>query len=116
MKLAKVLAAVAVLGFVGMAMAQEAPKEKPKGLYGKIVKVEGTDVTVKTMARRGTEGKEVVVKTDDKTVVTIDGKDAKFADLKEGYFVRVTPAEGTATKIAARTKPREHKPAPAPAK
>jgi hypothetical protein len=122
MKLATLLALVAVMGLVGVVVAADAPKEAPKdkpahdmGIRGKIVKVEGANVVVKTWARGG-EGKEVTVVTDDKTVVTIDEKDAKVADLKADLFVRITPAEGTAQKIVASTKaPERKKPADAPA-
>jgi hypothetical protein len=102
MKLAKLLAVVAVVAMVGsIVMAQDAPAAR--GLRGTIVKVEGANVIVKTMARGTTEAKEVTVATDDKTAVTVDGKEAKLADLKAGMRVNVTPAEGTATKIAAST-------------
>ena len=107
MKLAKILAAVCVLGLVGYVLADE-PTTKPShpnALQGKVVKVEGTDVTIHTR-KHG----EVVVKTDDKTVVTIDDNDAKVSDLKEGMRVWVTPPEGVATKITARTKPPTTKP------
>jgi hypothetical protein len=117
MKLANLLAVVAILGLAGMAYAADepspSPSPKPKfdGIGGKIVKVDGAKITVKTRAHRGEDAKEVVVTTDDKTTVTLDDKDAKVADLKVDMFVRVSPAEGTATKIVASTKmPERHKP------
>jgi len=114
MKIAKVLALVGILGLAAAAWAEGEATSKPaphKGLRGKVVKVDGANVVVKTWAREG-EGKEVTVATDDKTVVTIDEKEAKVADLKADMTVLVTPAEGTATKIVARTKaPKRDKPA-----
>jgi len=102
MKLANVLAAVVILSFAGSVLAQTATRPA-RGLRGTIVKVDGTNVVVKTMARGGAESKEVTVATDDKTAVTIEGKEAKVADLKAGLLVNVTPTEGTATKITATT-------------
>jgi hypothetical protein len=74
-----------------------ADEAKPATLKGTVVKVEEAKVTVKV------GDKEVVVVTDSKTVVTLDGKDAKVADLKAGLRVSVTPVEGVATTIKART-------------
>ena len=42
----------------------------------------------------------LAVESYDKTEVTIEGNPGKLADLKPGQKVVVTPAEGTATKIA----------------
>lgn len=95
------LALALCIGFTGTAHA--AKEKKGKALRGKITKVEDGKITVK----HGSD--EVTVSTDDKTSVTLDGKDAKVADLKEGLFVAVTPAEGTATSITATTKRPEHK-------
>jgi hypothetical protein len=116
MKLANIVAAVAVLGLVSWALASVEPTTKPKhdGVRGQIVKIDGNNITIKTRARGETEGKEVVVKTDDKTVFTLDEKEAKLADLKADYWVRVTPAEGTATKVNAFTKKPERRKPDAP--
>ena len=105
MKLANLLAAVAVLGFVSYVLADDTPTTKPHhdGIGGKIVKIDGTNIVIKTRAHGDVESKEVTVATDDKTVFTLDGKDAKLADMKEGLWVRVTPAQGTATKVSAKT-------------
>lgn len=115
MKIGHVLALVLVLAVAVSLFAADAPTSasKPSTLRGKIVKVDGVNVTVKTMVRGG-EGKEVVVVTDDKTTVTLDGKAAKVADLKADLFVKVTPAEGTAVTIDATTKAPE-RPAKKPA-
>jgi hypothetical protein len=119
MKVAKLLALVVVLGMVGVAVAAEgdAPKKtRTPGIWGKIVKVEGTNIVVASRTRGSTETKEVTVATDDKTVFTLDEKEAKLADLKADMFVRITPATGTAEKVIASTKmpERPKKPAEAP--
>lgn len=119
MKVAKLLALVAILGMVGFAMAQDAPKkERTRGIFGKIVKVDGKNIVVATRTRGSEDTKEVTVATDDKTVVTLDEKEAKLADLKADMFVRITPATGTAEKVIASTKmpERKKKPAEEPAK
>ena len=93
-----------------MALADDQPTTKPHGdhIGGKIVKVDGANLVIKTWAHGDQESKEVTVKTDDKTVFTLDGNDAKLADMKADLFVRVTPREGTATKVEAFTKPPHH--------
>ena len=101
MKVATVLAVVAVLGIASFAMAQDAnaPAKAP-GLRGQIVSVAADgNVVVKVTSRKG--DKEVTVATNKDTVVTIDGADKKVADLTKDLYVVVTPAEGTATKIVA---------------
>ena len=95
------LLGLATLGFVTRAYAADPPpadkkadEKKAKNLRGEVVKVDGNKITIKT------KDKEVVVVTDDKTQVTIEGTAGKLADLKVGQNVVVTPAEGTATKIS----------------
>ena len=105
---AVMLAGVMVLGLVSIVTAAEGGAHK--GLHGKIAKVDGVNVTVTVKERGSKDTKDIVVVTDDKTVVTLEGKAAKVADLKEGMYVRVTPAEGTATEIkATATKPERPK-------
>jgi hypothetical protein len=98
--------AVALMGFVGKSYAadEKAPAPAPapakdaakkeKNVRGEVVKVDGAKVTIKTKG-----DKEVIVTTDDKTQVVIEGNPGKVADLKAGQKVIITPAEGTATKI-----------------
>jgi len=124
MKVGKLLALAAILCMVGVAMAQDAPKdapkqERPKGIAGKIKSVDGMKLVITKRAREGQEATEVTVTADDKTVVTLDRKEATMADLKADMFVFVTPETGTAEKIVASTKMRERKkpteePKPAP--
>ncbi len=104
MRFATLLAVAGVLCLAGEAMAQGGGGggRGPMGLFGTVVKVDGTNLVIKQMVRGG-EAKEITVATDDKTKVTLDGKDAKLADLKAGMRVIVNPAEGTATTVAATT-------------
>ncbi len=95
------LVAFGVLAYVGQAYAADpapapAQKEakKEKAVRGEVVKVEGNKLTIK-----GKDNKEIVIATDDKTEVMIEGAPGKLADLKAGQKVVITPAEGTATKI-----------------
>lgn len=117
MKAAKLLAMVAVVGLVCsslLAAEGDAPKkERPKGIYGKIVKVEDKAVTIKTKAKDA-EAKEVTVAVDDKTVVMVDKKEAKLADLKTDMMCFVTP-ETASDKVAA-TKISAWAPKPKPEK
>jgi hypothetical protein len=120
MKVAKLLALVVVLGMVGVAVAAEgdAPKKtRPPGLRGQVVKVDGTNVVVKKWAREEADRKEVTVDASG-AAVTIDGAEAKLADLKEGMYVTITPETGKAEKIVAVTKrpERPKKPTDAPKK
>lgn len=106
MKVSHLLAAVALLGMVSFAMAAKGDKGKgkgPKGLQGKVVSVDTTakTVTIKTGGKK--ESKEVVVTTDDKTTITVDGNAATLENLEAGMMVAVTPATGTAEKIMAKT-------------
>ena len=120
MKVAKLLALAVVLGMVGVAVAAEgdAPKKtRPPGIMGKIVKIDGTNIVIAKRTRGSDQTTEVTVATDDKTVVTLDRKEAKLADLKADMFVFVTPETGTAAKVSAMTKmPERKKPADAPKK
>ena len=115
MKVAKLLALAAVLGMVGVAVAAEdAPKRtRTRGVYGKIVKVDGTNITVASRTRGSKDTKEVIVATDAKTVVTIDGEASSVDKLAKDMHVRITPATGTAAKISASTKARERRKKPA---
>jgi len=105
------LVAFGLMGFVTRsayaadpAPAKKADEKKAKNVRGEVVKIDGNKVTIKA------KDKEIVVVTDDKTQIMIEGAPGKFADLKVGQKVVVTPAEGTATKIAV-PKPKEKKPA-----
>jgi hypothetical protein len=106
-----VMLGLALLSFVGIAQAAQANKaaKGPKALNGTILKIDGTSITVKHPVKNA-DPKEVVVATDKDTKITLDGNEAKLADLKEGMRVKVTPATGTAKTIDAKTvKPRAKK-------
>lgn len=96
-KLAAVLAVVAMVSAVYAADSATPKPEKKKGLKGQVVKVDGTNLVINS-GKKGQE-KEVTVATDAKTVVTIEGKEGKLADLHAGQRVVVSPDTGTAEKI-----------------
>jgi hypothetical protein len=81
--------------------AKAAKADKKAALKGDVVKVEGTNLTISSGKKANP--KEVVVATDDKTVVVIVGKEGKLADIKAGQKVVVTPETGTAARIEAKT-------------
>jgi len=106
----KLVAGLAVGAMVGAFNANAAdpvkavpPPTKPAkpakkaGLKGSVVKVDGTNLVIS--AGKKNDAKEVTVATDDKTVVTIEGKPAKVSDLKPGQKVLITPETGTAQTI-----------------
>jgi hypothetical protein len=93
-----VMAIVAMVGIVHAADPKP-PKAPKKGttLKGAVVKVDGTNLVVNSGKKGG--DKEITVETNEKTVVTIEGKEGKLADLKPGQRVTVTPDTGVAEKI-----------------
>jgi hypothetical protein len=97
------VALVGILGFSGFVRAADTPAKTPKPHAGHFVKIDGT----KLVYMGGTlgKGKEHTVATDDKTKVTIDDKEAKLSDLKEGIFIEVTVVDKVATIVAASTTP-----------
>ena len=108
------IAVVALLigGLVGVAQAKKPADGKGKTgkpVRGQIVSVaaDGTNVVVMTSGKKATE---ITVTTDDKTKVTIDGTDAKLADLKKDLWVQITPGTGLATDIKATTAKPEKTP------
>ena len=97
----KMLALVVALGFVSAVSAKDAAKgdKAGSGVKGLVTKVSGDKITVKS--GHGDAAKEVEISTDANTKVTIDGKEGKVADIKEGHHVSVTPSSGTALTIEA---------------
>jgi hypothetical protein len=95
-----------LVAFSGALMAADKPADKPKkaSVKGEVVKVEGTKVTIKSKKA------DVVVDTNDKTEVIIEGKAGKVADLKAGQKVVATVTDGVATRIEV-AKPKAAKPA-----
>ncbi|HEY7120347.1 MAG TPA: hypothetical protein VH475_27410 [Tepidisphaeraceae bacterium] len=96
-KLLAVLAILAMVSAVNAADKKAAKAEKKAVLRGQVVKVDGTKVVINSGKKNNQ--KEVTVETDDKTVVTIEGKQGKLADLQPGQRVVVKPDTGTATSI-----------------
>lgn len=103
-----VIAMITLVGFVGFTRAEDAPK--PKVHKGVFVKVDNNVVTYHGGVKG--KGKEYTIKIDDSTKVTLDGKDAKIADIKGDTYIEITETKGTASAITALTTP----PAPKPAK
>jgi hypothetical protein len=109
MKVAKLLAMAAVVGLFSYALVAaegDAPKpERPKGLRGTVVKVDGANLVIKKMAKEEADRVEVTVLTDAKTKVTIgDNADAKVADLKADMRVFITPEDAGKEKAAVTIK------------
>jgi len=71
----------------------DAKKEKENTVVGTVLKVDGTNITIKT---RGKNAGEVVIATDAKTEFQFNGKTATIEKIKPGQELVVTPA-ATAT-------------------
>ncbi len=84
-------AALALVGFVGVAVAADkaAPAEKDQNTHNvTIVKVEGNNLTV-----TGKDGKEHTHAVAKDATITCDGKECKLTDLKDGDKAVVTLAK-----------------------
>ena len=105
------IVALLICGLVGVVQAK-APadgKKKEKPVRGQIISVaaDGTSVVIMTA---GKTASEMTITTDAKTKVTVDGTEAKLADLKKDLYVLVTPGTGVATTITATTAKPDKKP------
>jgi hypothetical protein len=104
---AALLVSFALLGFVSVAQAARGGKKAANGVNGAVVSVASETtpktITIKVKEKATGETKEVTVTVDDSTKYTLDGADAKLTDIKAGQRVKVTPATGTATAVAATT-------------
>ena len=101
---ANVLAMALVAGFAGAVLADDAGggKTDEKPLKGKVVSVASDGLSfIITSGRK--DPKQTTVTCDANTTVTIDGNASKVTDLKEGLFVEVSPATGTAKTVTAKT-------------
>ena len=76
------------------------PKAKSHTHKGMFVKADAKELTYKGI--KGPE-KEHTIKVDDKTKVTLDGKDAKLADLKADNYLVIADEGGWPPAIAAST-------------
>ena len=74
-----------------------------KGVHGKVQSTSAAGIVIKTR-----DGKEVTVKTDDKTKFTKDGKPALASDVKPGETISATPETGTATEVRIHTGSGRH--------
>jgi ribosomal protein L6P/L9E len=86
----------------GVARKITAYTSDPHDLRGTILSV---DAAKGTLVVKPAEGDNVTVTTNADTKVTLDGKDAKLADLKAGMMVGIMPATGVAKMIHARSGP-----------
>lgn len=76
-------------------------EKKPVVLFGKIIKAVDDQGVIIILPKGKTDPLKdgVKISTNDKTVVVIDGKQAKPADLNEGNQVKVTVVNGIADRI-----------------
>ena len=96
------LVLVCMFAFAGFVHAADAKTGKSAPKKGIFEKVDGKNLYYKGGAK-GT-GQEWYLATDDKTKVTIDGKDAALADLKAGQVLTFTISKDTViTKVEAVT-------------
>lgn len=111
--LAKVLAVVAVMAFVVPAFGAEGDKPKGKGerpsVYG-VLKAVGEGTVTIAMKKDG-EAKDVDVKVNADTKVSVDREAKDLAALKDlvGKRAAAWCTDGVATRIAVMTKAPEHK-------
>jgi ribosomal protein S17 len=87
----------------GQAHAQKVQAKK-RTVKGTVSSVDGETVVVSVTSKKTGATKDRKIKTDDKTKVTVDGKEAKLSDLKAGQQVVITPGEekgAPASEIAA---------------
>ena len=73
-----------------------AQKKENPGVVGTVLKTDGANIVLQT---HGKNSAEVTVVTDAKTQFELKGAAAKFADIKPGMQVVVTPPTGTAQKV-----------------
>lgn len=94
------LAMVGILTFTSFVHAAPDANYKRASKTGVLEKVDGKNIIYKGGAK-GT-GKEWLLVTDDKTKITLDGKEAKLDDLKEGQSLKLAiSSEGVLTKVDA---------------
>ena len=85
------LAQAAVIPHTGVQqLADDTTQKKVHHMKGTISSVDGMTVVVSSTNKQGV-AKDHKVKTDDKTKITLDGKEAKLSDLKAGQEVTITP-------------------------
>ena len=82
------------------------PQKPPTDRVGLLLKVEPTQLTLKTYGKLPAE---ILVPVDNRTQVEIEGKTATVADLKPGMELLVSPPNGTAQKIQAHKEGKKKK-------
>lgn len=122
----RVLAAALTLGvaasfvpFVQSAQAGQAHvhqvQQKQHARKGTISSIDGDNLVVSITNKQG-DKKDRTFKTDSNTKVTLDGKEAKLADLKAGQSVKVTPGDTKNDPVVAIAATSEAAPAPSDSK
>ena len=103
----KIMLATMLMAAMGLAASAAVAATGGEGekksviLHGKIVKAADDKGVLVILPKDKTDVDKdgVKVATSDKTVVVIDGKEARLADLKEGARVKVTAVAGVAERI-----------------
>ncbi|HEX4793898.1 MAG TPA: hypothetical protein VH370_08910 [Humisphaera sp.] len=106
-------AIVGLLGFAGFTQAAD-PKTGPsaphKGIFEKVDKADSGKQSIYYKGGAKGTGQQWYLAVDDKATVTIDGKEAKLADLKAGQVLTFTVTKEVIMKVVAET-PKEAPPA-----
>lgn len=74
-------------------------KKEKKSRYGKVVSVSGTSITIETGPKDNKT--QEVIETNADTKISVNGKEGKLADIKEGMWINAKPADGVATHVKA---------------
>ena len=95
-------------GAAGSAGSTEPEKKASSRLLrGDIEAVDIENKTVTVKAKKGGEMVTVVVETDAKTQFVVNDKPGTLVDLRRGMVVTVIPDVGMATKVTAKTAPKQ---------
>ena len=106
-RLVALIVLVCVFAFAGFVNAADARTGKTAPKKGVFEKVDGKNIYYKG-GEKG-KGQEWYLPTDDKTKVTIDGKDAALADLKTGQVLAFTVNKETVVTKVDATTPKDSK-------
>jgi len=77
-------------------IAKKAAEEAAKPIVGTVVKVDGSNIVIKT---HGKNAGEVTIPTDAKTQFELNDAPASLDKVKAGYEVAATPKTGIAKKV-----------------
>lgn len=79
-----------------------------KSVRGEIISLDVENKSFKIQAvDKQKQVTEVSVTTNDQTEITLDGELVSIADLKVGMTARITPDTGLATRVAAKSAPKQ---------